>query len=146
MNIAAIQLDRARRPLWKAGLLAALLAGAGNFAVYSICYVTGVIPWSMFSPGRGMSLTPRLVIIVSMGAAVAGTFVYALLKGFSNPARTFGWIALVILLISFAVPLSTNAFTPMLTVALLTMHVIAAVATVWALTVWREAGGPTTSV
>jgi len=60
------------RQLAKAALYAALLAAAGNSLVYLICYVTGIIPWNMLSPGRGVSITPRLVIVVSVGGALAG--------------------------------------------------------------------------
>lgn len=130
---------RGERPLWKAGLVAVLLSALGNATLYSLCYVTGVIPWSMLSPGRGVSLNPGLVISVSIGGAVAGTLIYAILSRIVNdPVRAFRWSALVILLSSFAAPLSIEKFSIALTIALVLMHVVVAAATVWALTIWKR--------
>ena len=130
---------QARRSIWQAGVVAILLAAIGNSTLYSICYITGVIPWNMLSPGRGVSLNPGLVISVSIGGAIAGTLIYALLvRTTSNPDRVFRWTALVILVLSFGAPLMMERFTPDLTVALDLMHVLVAAATVWALTIWRR--------
>jgi hypothetical protein len=93
----------------------------------------------MLSPGRGVSLNPGLVISVSIGGAIAGTLIYALLVRITNnPDRVFRWTALVILVLSFGAPLMMDRFTPDLTVALDLMHVLVAAATVWALTIWRR--------
>lgn len=127
------------RPLWKAALLAVVLAGIGNATLYFICYVAGIIPWSMLSPGRGVSLTPQLVLSVSVGGVLAGTAIYAaLLRTSPNPDTTFRWLALIIVILSFGAPLSMQLFTWDLMLALDLMHVVVAAATVWCLTVWRE--------
>lgn len=131
--------ERQHRPIWQAGLVALVLAAIGNSILYSICYVTGVIPWNMLSPGRGVSLNPGLVISVSIGGAIAGTLIYALISRMSDePDRVFRWTALVILVLSFGAPLMMERFTPDLTIALDFMHVVVAAATVWALTIWRR--------
>jgi 4-amino-4-deoxy-L-arabinose transferase-like glycosyltransferase len=145
VSSAGVIQRRTPRPLWKAGVLAAVLAAGVNFALYVIYYATGILPWSMFSPGRGVSITPQLVTVISMGGAAAGTLIYALLNGFPNRSRIFRWVALVILVISFAAPLMMTGFTPILTVALDAMHAVVAVATVWALTIWKEGPALTAS-
>jgi hypothetical protein len=127
------------RSLAKAALYAALLAAAGNSIVYVICYLTGIIPWNMLSPGRGVSLTPRLVILVSVGGAIAGALMYALIRRIaSNPVRTFRIVAGVVLLLSFTAPFAIPTFTTALMVALDVMHIVVYLATVWALTVWTH--------
>ena len=99
----------------------------------------------MLSPGRGVSLNPGLVVSVSIGGAIAGTLIYAVLAQLaSDPVRIFRWTALVILLMSFAAPLSIEKFSIALTIALALMHVVVAAATVWAITVWKRR--PTASV
>ena len=132
------RVERAR-PLWNAALLAVVLAAAGNAILYFICYVAGIIPWSMLSPGRGVSLTPQLVLSVSVGGVLAGTAIYAaLLRTSPNPDTTFRWLALIIVILSFGAPLSMKLFTWDLMLALDLMHVVVAAATVWSLTVWRK--------
>ena len=137
MSVAETGVARSFSPLWKAGLVAAALSALGNGILYAICYVTGIIPWSMLSPGRGVSLTPKLVLSVSVGGSIAGTLIYALLERTStNPVRTFRHAAVIILALSFGAPFLMGMFTPILAVALSLMHVVVAAATVWALTVW----------
>jgi hypothetical protein len=127
------------RSFLKAALYAALLAAAGNSLVYLICYVTGIIPWNMLSPGRAVSITPRLVILVSVGGALAGALIYALIRRIApNPVRTFRITAGVVLLLSFAAPFAIPTFTTALMVALDVMHIVVYLATVWALTVWTH--------
>lgn len=139
MTRAALGAQGAHHSLWKAGLLAAVLAAAGNCFLYLICYATGIIPWGMLSPGRGVSLTPPLVIGISIGGALAGTLIYAVLKRTSaNPARAFRHAAVVILAISYGTPFLMGMFSPILALALDVMHTVVAAATVWALTVWGE--------
>ena len=121
----------------KRALLAALIAAVGNSLLYIVCYASGIIPWNMLSPGRGVSITPRLVILVSIGGALVGAVIYELIKRVSpRPVRTFRIIALVLLIVSFSAPLSMEAFTLPLTIALDLMHVVVYAATVWALTIW----------
>lgn len=137
---AAAPAQSHERPLWQAALIAMLLAGLGNAFVYTVCYATGIIPWSILSPGRGVSLNPGLVITVSVGGVLAGVLIYASLTKFArNPASAFRWLALVILVLSFGAPLSMEGFTWDLTLALYLMHVVVAAATVWALTIWKRA-------
>ena len=130
----------------KRAFVAALIAAIGNAIVYVIAYVSGIIPWNMLSPGRGVSITPRLVILVSIGGALGGALLYGMIKRLSNdPVQKFRLAAFLILIASFSAPLMIETFTRSLTVVLYIMHVVVYAATVWALTVWSTRGQVTAS-
>jgi hypothetical protein len=121
----------------KRALAGALIAAIGNAIVYVIAYVTGIIPWNMLSPGRSVSITPRLVILVSIGGALGGALLYEITKRLSSdPVQKFRLAAFLILIASFSAPLAIDTFTRALTIVLDVMHVVVYAATVWALTVW----------
>ena len=127
--------------LIKAAAVGAMLAGAANSILYLIYYMTGIIPWHMLSPGRDVSITPQLVLAVSIGGALGGALLYAIIRRTAvRPARTFKLVAGVILILSIAAPLTIETFTPGLMLALALMHVVVFASTVWALTVWAERG------
>jgi hypothetical protein len=130
-----------RRSLVTCAAFASLLSAAGNGFIYLVCYITGIIPWNMLSPGRGVSLTPKLVTLVSIGGALGGTAIYAILKRYSsNPVGRFRMYAGLVLVLSFGAPLLIDTFTTPLVIALDLMHVVVYVSTVYALTVWPEPG------
>jgi len=121
----------------KRALVGALIAAIGNSIVYLIAYATGIIPWNMLSPGRGVSITPRLVILVSIGGALGGALLYVITKRLSSdPVQKFRLVAFLVLIASFSAPLAIDTFTRPLTIVLDIMHVVVYAATVWALTVW----------
>jgi hypothetical protein len=121
----------------KRAILAALIAAIGNSIIYAIAYVSGIIPWNMLSPGRSVSITPRLVILVSIGGALGGALLYEITKRLSSdPVQKFRLAAFLILIASFSAPLAIDTFTRALTIVLDVMHVVVYAATVWALTVW----------
>jgi fluoride ion exporter CrcB/FEX len=91
----------------------------------------------MLSPGRSVSITPRLVILVSIGGALGGALLYEITKRLSSdPVQKFRLAAFLILIASFSAPLAIDTFTRALTIVLDVMHVVVYAATVWALTVW----------
>ena len=127
--------------LIKAAAVGAMLAGTANSLLYLIYYMIGIIPWNMLSPGRDVSITPQLVLAVSIGGALGGALLYALIRRIAvHPVRTFKLVAGVILILSIAAPLTIETFTPGLMLALALMHVVVFASTVWALTVWAERG------
>lgn len=127
------------RSFWRAAAYAAILSAAGNGVLYLLCYVTGIIPWNMLSPGRGVSITPRLVLLVSLGGALAGSLIYWIIRGTSSrPVRTFRLVAGIVLILSFVAPFMIATFTTSLMIALDLMHVMVYAATVWVLTVWAR--------
>lgn len=127
------------RSLLKAALAGAALAAAVNAFIYAVCYAVGIIPWSMLSPGKDVQITPQLVMAVSIGGPIAGAMIYAIMRRtMHDPVRTFRWTALVVLMLSFGAPMAMNMFSTALEVSLSIMHIVVAVATVWALTVWAE--------
>ena len=139
--------NESARSLWRAALVAGLLATAGNSLLYVIYYATGIIPWNMLSPGRGVSITPGLVFLVSLGGALGGALLYAIIRRVTvNPERMFRLIAGLVLIMSFAAPFMIDTFTPGLILALALMHVVVFAATVWALTVWSQRGNVKASV
>lgn len=130
---------QSRKSLTLAALIGAWLAAACNYLLYLIYYATGIIPWNMLSPGRGVSITPRLVLFVSVGGALGAALLYAIIQRVStNPVRTFKLVAGVILILSFAAPLMIETFTTSLMLGLDLMHVVVFASTLWAVTVWRE--------
>lgn len=130
---------QSRKSLTLAALIGAWLAAACNYLLYLIYYATGIIPWNMLSPGRGVSITPRLVLFVSVGGALGAALLYAIIQRVStNPVRTFKLVAGVILILSFAAPLMIETFTTSLMLGLDMMHVVVFASTLWAVTVWRE--------
>jgi len=128
-----------RKSLMTRAAFASLLSAAGNGFIYLVCFVSGIIPWNMLSPGRGVSITPKLVTLVSIGGALGGTAIYAILRRFSsNPARRFRVYAAIVLVLSFGAPLLMDTFTTSLMIALDLMHVVVYASTVYALTIWPE--------
>lgn len=131
--------SREAKSVLRAALYGALLAAAGNTIVYLLAYASGIIPWNMLSPGRAVSITPRIVVLVSLGGSLAGALIYAIiLRTASHPVRTFRIVAGVVLMLSFLAPFAIPTFTTALMVTLDVMHIVVYACTVWALTVWAQ--------
>jgi hypothetical protein len=129
------------KPLWLAGAMAAALSAAANTVLYLVEIATGAIPWSMLSPGTSFPLNIQRVILVSAAGAIAGTLAFWVIKHVTRrPVKTFRWLSAIVCLLSFAVPFTIAEATPYQAVAIALMHTVATVSTVWALTVWGEAG------
>jgi hypothetical protein len=138
---------QSRRSLTLAALIGAWLAAACNYLLYLVYYAAGIIPWNMLSPGRGVSIRPLLVLFVSVGGALGGALLYAIIEKVSaTPVRTFKLIAGVILILSFAAPFMIGTFTTALMVGLDLMHIVVFASTFWALTVWRQGSAVKASV
>ncbi|MFC5368352.1 DUF6069 family protein [Salinirubrum litoreum] len=122
------------------GALALLLSAAANALLLAAILASGAVP-----PFMALAYGP--VIFVSLLGALGATVVYALLaRRVTDPDRTFVRVAAVALLLSFApnvaLYLSDPAVTLGVLLSLASMHVVAAVASVGALTRGRDTVAP----
>jgi hypothetical protein len=92
------------------------------------------MPQDVDANGQGPITFPMVVAMSAVGA-VAGTLVYALVGRFARrPVRAFRVVSVLALVLSFAGPLTIPGAPPGMVVALLVMHIIAAVIVVGLLT------------
>lgn len=126
--------------IWWVTLLAIAAASIANLIVYAIAT-------ALFAGPRQFSYLAPLNIVVSTTIyLVVAAIVFALIGRFSKrPIRLFRVVAIVALVLSFAMPLSAMQFSPpadMTTVAiLLVMHVVAAIITIVLFTTLARAPG-----
>lgn len=123
--------------LLQAGLIGGVIGAVGSFIVYLIGGAMG-IPFQILPPGT-TELAPLpvpMIAIANIVPALIAAGVLALLARFvSQPVRPFQIISVVILVLSFASPFAQPAEVTMGTkLALNLMHIVAAGAIVWALT------------
>ncbi|MDQ3285246.1 MAG: DUF6069 family protein [Actinomycetota bacterium] len=114
------------RLLWATPLAAAAAAFA-NAVVYFVASALGAMPQDFVVQGSGpITLAPVVLssFIGTAGAAVVFTVV-ALLS--QRPIRTFRIVAAVVLVLSFATPLTISGAPLSLILTLELMHVVAAV-------------------
>ncbi len=117
-----------------AGALALVLAAAANAVVYLVASSLGAMPQNVDANGQG-PITLSVVAAMSAVGAVAGTLVYALVGRFARrPVRAFRVVSVLALVLSFAGPLTIPGAPAGMVVALLVMHIIAAVIVVGLLT------------
>ena len=132
----------AYRRLARAALLAAILAAVANAVVLTIEKNVFKLPM-LVTTVPGTNLTPLsylMVIEVSAAVAIAAALLLIFLARFvAHPIRWFQIIALVILVLSLAGPLSipVDMATRM---ALGAMHLVAALVIVWVLTTQTQVG------
>ena len=129
---------RGERVAWgwlvPAGLLAALVAAAGNAVLYLVALAVGTMPQDIDVNGQG-PITLSMVVTMSVLGAVAGTGVYALVGRFARrPVRVFRAVAAVALVLSFAGPFTVPGAPAAMIAMLLLMHVVAAAVVVGLLT------------
>jgi hypothetical protein len=127
-----------KRLLW-AGPLAAISAAVANAVVYFVAFALGAMPRDFVVQGSGpITLAP--VVFSSLIGAAGATLVFAVLALLTRrPIRTFRVVAVVVLVLSFATPLTIpGAALPMI-LTLELMHVVAAVVIVGILTTLARA-------
>jgi hypothetical protein len=124
-----------RLPL--AALLAAIAAVAGNALVFLLASLAGAIPSGVVLPSvLGQSPLSLLVVAVTTVLAVFwATVAFAVVALLARrPARVFGILATVVLILSFASPATVPGPPLSMRLALGAMHVVAWAASVGALT------------
>ena len=123
------------RRLWWASLLAGVVAAAVNAVIYFIASAAGAIPQTVLVPGLNQPITVVLVILNSFVPAILAAVVLALLNRFARrPVRLFRIIAAVLLVISFANPLTIPEAPLAMILTLDLMHIVAAAIIVGVLT------------
>jgi hypothetical protein len=114
-------------------LLAALTAAVANALVYFAASGLGFILQSVLvpTPSREHSLTVAPVVVSSVVGAIGGAVVFAIIGLFARrPVRLFRIVATVVLVLSFATPLTIPGAPVAMILSLEVMHVVA-----WAVTV-----------
>ncbi len=125
------------RGLPLAVLLAAVAAVAANVLVYFAASALGFIPESTLIPtADGESpLTVGMVAIASVIGAVGAAIVFAVIGLFARrPVRVFRIVAVVVLVLSFATPLTIASAPLSMILSMEVMHVAAWVVIVGLLT------------
>jgi len=114
--------------LRRAALHAAAIASAANAAFYLATSQFGFFPQWVLIPGANAPITLTRVIVATALCVAAAVGVYGWMRRrFRDPARTFRWTALVILLLSFTQPPLVLQDAPLrMLLALDVLHVIAA--------------------
>lgn len=117
-----------RSRIWRAGLLAALLATVANAGIRTVAVTLFDV-----APDLRPFTWPQFVLFTLLGVAGA-TLVYAFVSSrFTNPNRTFRRLAVIVLLVSFIpdVALLVTQVVPGITVAafvaLSLMHITTAI-------------------
>jgi len=122
------------RLLWVTPL-AAGAAALANALLYLVAIATGAIPADLVLPQIGGPLTLGAVVSASSTGAIGGAFVLALIGWLARrPVRTFRAVAAAVLVLSFAMPLSTPDALVSVVLTLLLMHILAAALSVGLLT------------
>ena len=113
--------------LWVAPLTA-LAAAVANALVYLVATAAGAIPSGFVIPGPETPLTLGMVVGTTVVPALLAGVVFALLGRFTRrPVRNFVVLAVVLLMLSFATPLTIARAPLSMVVTLELMHVLAAV-------------------
>ncbi|HEU5101110.1 MAG TPA: DUF6069 family protein [Roseiflexaceae bacterium] len=121
--------------LWWASLLAGLGAAVVNVVVYYIVSAAGAIPQTVLIPGMNLPVTVFPVILNSIVPAILAGIVLALLNRFTRrPVRIFRIVAAILLVLSFANPLTIPGAPLSMILALDFMHIVAAAIIVGVLT------------
>ena len=128
------------RLLWVVPV-AALAAAVANALVYLVATAVGAIPSDFVIPGPGTPLTLGMVVGSTAVPAFLAGVVFALLGRFTRrPVRSFVVLAAVLLVLSFATPLTIPEAPLSMVLALELMHVVAAVVIVGVLVTLARRG------
>lgn len=117
--------------VWRNGLIAIVVAAVINAVLYFIGAALGWLPETVLTP-MGVPVTIVAVVASTVVALVVATIVYSILNRFTgNPNRWFTIVAVVLLVVSFASPLTLPGAPTMMIVVLEAMHLVAAAAAIY---------------
>ncbi len=112
-------------------IVGALAAAAVNAVVFFIADAAGSFPEDVLVESPGGDLAPigvGTVILATIFQLVVAGIVFAVISRFSaRPIRLFWYVAMVVLVLSFALPFTISDAPGDMIVALLLMHLLAAV-------------------
>jgi len=116
------------RRLAGAASVAAIVAAAADFVVYSISRAWGVSMVMPYQWGKPPSVLPISVIVsADLFAAILATVIFGLLVKFTlNGGRVFQIASVPVLLLTFAAPLTLPQTAGSTKATLIAMHVVAA--------------------
>ena len=133
MNSAQLPSKQAKQTstyLWRAGLIAAVLAATANALIYGIGRMAGTIPQSVevdALSGNG-PVTVTAVIFTSVLAVLVATLFYAVLRRTARrPERTFLIAGTILLVVSLTMPFSIPGVPMKMAVTLALMHITTAI-------------------
>ena len=107
------------------------MAAVINAVLYFIGAALGWMPETVLTP-MGVPVTIVPVVASTVVALVVATIVYSILNRFTgNPNRWFTIVAVVLLVVSFASPLTLPGAPTMMIVVLEAMHLVAGVAAIY---------------
>jgi hypothetical protein len=137
----AAQSEKSAPNVWISGLLGGALAFAGSLVIYGIARLLGIpLQVAVGPPGQSplLPLGVGLIFFAVLVPTLAAMAVYALLRRFfeQRANRIFQFVALAFLLLSLGGPLSLP-ISAANQIVLMLMHLVSAVAIVWALTLRR---------
>jgi hypothetical protein len=117
--------------VWRNGLIAIVVAAVANAVLYFIGAALGWMPDTVLTPmGQPVTIVP--VVASTVIALVVATIVYSILNRFTgNPNRWFTIIAVIVLVVSAASPLSLPGAPTMMIVLLEVMHLVAGIAAIF---------------
>ena len=115
-----------KRLLW-ATPLAAIAAAVANAVVYLVASVLGAMPQDFVVQDSGPITLAPVVLSTLIGAAGAAMVFTAVALLSRRPIQTFRIVTAVVLVLSFATPLTIPGAPPSMILTLELMHVVAAV-------------------
>jgi NADH:ubiquinone oxidoreductase subunit K len=111
--------------LWKGVAAAALISPIVNSLVFLIAYGVGVFPALTRDPAAGAQMSIEPVFLISVVAPAVGIGIFGLFRQ-RGKARRFFPLAILILLVSFALPFAIPGTTAIQASVLNLMHVTTA--------------------
>jgi hypothetical protein len=117
--------------IWRNGLIAIVVAAVVNAVLYFLGAALGWFPDTVLSPA-GIPITVVPVVVSTILGLIVATIVYSILNRFTgNPNRWFTIIAVVVLVLSAASPLTLAGAPVMMIVMLEAMHLVAGIAAIY---------------
>lgn len=120
--------------LTRAGLLAGVVAGVANTALYYLARTLGAMPHDVGVGPAALPMTLLPIVALGLVSALAAAMIYGLLTRVTGrPRAVFGWLSAAVLLLA-AIPPALIEGAPLgMIVTLELMHLVVAAAMLWGL-------------